>query len=119
MKKKNTFVKKAAPWTIPLLIIFSWQGLSSLDLISERFLSSPAAILSAAYELTADGSVKDVAVVCAGFFGDFFQRQHRVFFRTVQRNFQIVGGLVRFDHSNGAQYPPFGINSACDFVVWD
>lgn len=73
MKKKNTFVKKAAPWTIPLLIIFSWQGLSSLDLISERFLSSPAAILSAAYELTADGSLlRDVAVslrrVLWGFF---------------------------------------------------
>lgn len=63
MTGKNVIVKKVAPWTIPLLIISSWQWLSSVGLISERFLSSPVDIVLAAYQLIVDGSLlKDVAV---------------------------------------------------------
>lgn len=66
-------IKKVIPWIIPFALIAIWQVLSSLGLISSRFLSSPAEIFIAAYELTVNGSLlQDVSIslqrVLWGFF---------------------------------------------------
>lgn len=55
--KKNTSLKNALPWVIPILIILLWQVASSLNWISNSILPSPLAVVEAGVDSFQSGEL--------------------------------------------------------------
>lgn len=73
-------VKQFVPWLVPLLLLITWQVLSSIGFISSRILPNPLDIFKAAIELTKSGQL----------FSDISISTKRAFFGF------IIGGGIGF-----------------------
>lgn len=53
----NPHIQSLIPWGVPLLIIFTWQLLSSVGIIPTRILPAPLDVVGAAYRLALSGEL--------------------------------------------------------------
>lgn len=62
----NKFSIKIIPWLVPLLLLISWQFLSSIGVIPKRILPAPMEVIQAAQTLMSSGELYEHITVSLG-----------------------------------------------------
>ena len=62
----NKFSIKIIPWLVPLLLLISWQFLSSIGVIPKRILPAPMEVIQAAQTLLSTGELYEHITVSLG-----------------------------------------------------